>query len=49
MYRIKAVVALLSETVPGGEIAHVEKQHPPEFDDLFEFVDTDEPPWGENE
>lgn len=45
VYRIKAVVALLGETVPGGEIAHVEEQFPEEFGDLFEFVDLEEPPW----
>ncbi|RBI59696.1 DUF2267 domain-containing protein [halophilic archaeon] len=45
VYRTKAVVALLSETVPGGEIAHVEEQLPVEFDNLFEFVDLETPPW----
>lgn len=45
VYRTKAVMALLSETVPGGEIAHVEDQLPPEFEDLFEFVDIETPPW----
>lgn len=45
VYRIKAVVALLSELVPGGEIAHVEEQLPGEFEDLFELVDAETTPW----
>lgn len=45
VYRIKAVVALLSELVPGGEIANVEHQLPPEFEDLFELVDAETTPW----
>lgn len=49
VYRIKAVMALLSETVPGGEIAHVEEQLPDEFAELFEFVEFETPPWAENE
>lgn len=49
VYRIKAVIALLSEIVPGGELAHVEQQLPAEFDDLFEFGDLDEAPWDSRE
>lgn len=45
VFRIKAVVALLSELVPGGEIANVEHQLPPEFSDLFEFADAETKPW----
>jgi len=45
VYRIKAVVALLAERVPGGKLAHVEKQLPDEYDDIFEFVDIETTPW----
>lgn len=45
VYRTKAVVALLSERVPGGEIAYVEDQLPEEFAALFEFVDVETAPW----
>lgn len=45
VYRIKVVMALLSETVPGGEMADVEAQLPDEFDSLFEFVGSETPPW----
>ena len=45
IYRTKAVVALLCEIVPGGKLAHTEKQLPDEFDDLFEFTDVETPPW----
>ncbi|CAI48198.1 DUF2267 family protein [Natronomonas pharaonis DSM 2160] len=48
VYRTKAVVALVSDLVRGGELAHVEEQLPPEFDDLFEFSKTDSPPWGDD-
>ncbi|QLK24977.1 DUF2267 domain-containing protein [Natrinema zhouii] len=47
VYRIKAVVELLSEQVPGGELAHVEEQFPDEFADMFEFVDVETKPWEE--
>lgn len=47
VYRTKAVVALLSETVPGGEMDDVEQQLPDEFGDLFEFVDAETPPWAD--
>ncbi|MFD1565646.1 DUF2267 domain-containing protein [Haloarchaeobius amylolyticus] len=43
VYRIKAVVELLSERVPEGELAHVEEQ----FADMFEFVDAETTPWEE--
>ncbi|WP_245724190.1 DUF2267 domain-containing protein [Natronorubrum texcoconense] len=33
LFPSKAVVALLSETVPGGDIANVEQQFPAELDD----------------
>lgn len=46
-YRARAVVALLGETVPGGELANVEDQLPAEYDDLFEFVDQETKPWEE--
>lgn len=47
VYRIKAVTALLSETVPGGEIANVEAQFPEDFDEMFELVDAEATPWEE--
>lgn len=49
VYQIKAVMALLDETIPGGGIANVEEQLPEEFDDLFEFAGLDTPPWQERE
>ncbi len=45
VFRTQAVVALLSEVVPGGEIAHVEDQFPDEFEDLFELVHAEPKPW----
>lgn len=45
VFRIQAVVALLSDLVPGGKIANVEHQFPDEFEDMFAFVDADSPPW----
>lgn len=47
VYRIKAVVELVSEQVPGGELAHAEEQLPAEFEDMFEFVDVETKPWEE--
>ena len=41
-------MALLSETVPGGEMADVEEQLPAEFDGLFEFVGSETPLWKQN-
>ncbi|MFC6719322.1 DUF2267 domain-containing protein [Natrialbaceae archaeon GCM10025810] len=49
VYRSEAVVALLGEVVPGGEVANVEEQLPDDFDDLFEFVDAETKPWEERE
>lgn len=49
VYRIKAVTALLSETVPGGEIANVEAQFPEEFEEMFELVDAETTPWEHQE
>lgn len=45
VYRTKAVIALVGETVPEGELADVRNQLPAEFADLFEFVDAETPPW----
>ncbi|WP_290814278.1 DUF2267 domain-containing protein [Halovivax sp.] len=45
VFRTKAVVALLCEIVPGGRLADVEKQLPEEFEELFEFLDVETPPW----
>ena len=47
VFRIKAVTALLSETVPGGQMANVEEQFPEEFDEMFELVDAETTPWEE--
>ncbi|SDQ27538.1 DUF2267 domain-containing protein [Natronobacterium texcoconense] len=47
VYQSKAVVALLSELVPGGELANVENQLPAEFDELFEFAHAETKPWDE--
>lgn len=44
-YRTKAVLALVSEVVPGGELANVESQLPEEFEELFELVDADAQSW----
>lgn len=49
VYRIKAVTALLSETVPGGQMANVEDQFPEVFDELFELVDAETQPWEQPE
>ncbi|WP_049926322.1 DUF2267 domain-containing protein [Halopiger goleimassiliensis] len=45
VFRIKAVTALLSETVPGGQMANVEEQLPEEFGEMFELVDAETKPW----
>jgi len=45
VYQIRAVVALLEETVPGGAMADLEAQLPDEFEDIFEFVGVETPPW----
>ena len=47
VFRIKAVTALLSETVPGGQMANVEEQFPEDFDEMFELVDAESTPWEE--
>lgn len=47
VYRMKAVVELVSEQVPGGELAHAEEQLPDDFGDMFEFVDAETKPWEE--
>ncbi|SEW21255.1 DUF2267 domain-containing protein [Natrinema salifodinae] len=47
VFRAKAVVALVSEQVPGGEMANVEDQLPGEFAELFELVDAETKPWEE--
>lgn len=49
VFQTKAVVALLSETVPGGELANVEQQLPDEFEELFELVDAETQPWDARE
>lgn len=45
VFRVQAVVALLSEIVPGGEIAHAEKQLPEEYGELFELTHAESKPW----
>lgn len=44
-YRAKAVVALVADAVPPGELDDVRVELPEEYDDLFAFVDADETPW----
>lgn len=41
-FHAQAVMALVSEVVPGGEMDDVRANLPPEFDDLFELVDEEE-------
>ncbi|AEH36489.1 DUF2267 domain-containing protein [Halopiger xanaduensis] len=45
VFRAKAVVALLAERVPGGEIGNIEAQLPDEYGELFELVDAETTPW----
>lgn len=45
VFATQAVVALLHEIEPGGEIQDVRSNLPEEFDALFELVDADEQPW----
>ncbi|THE66694.1 DUF2267 domain-containing protein [Salinadaptatus halalkaliphilus] len=47
VYRSKAVVALVSELVPGGKLANVDRQLPDDFEDLFEFTEAETTPWDE--
>ena len=47
VFRIKAVTALLSETIPGGEMGNVQDQLPEEFGEMFELVDAESTPWEE--
>lgn len=44
-YQAQAVVAMLAEVSPGGEIDDLQEGLPDEFADLFEFVGADEVPW----
>lgn len=46
-FRVQAVIALVAEVVPVGELEDVEEGLPAEFEDLFEFVDAEEAaaPW----
>ncbi|WP_394741637.1 DUF2267 domain-containing protein [Natronococcus roseus] len=48
-YRTKAVIALLSETTPGDQIANVERQLPAEFEEPFELVDAETQPWEQSD
>ena len=43
----QAIVALLAETVPGGEVDDLQASLPDEFEDLFELVDAESKPWQE--
>jgi uncharacterized protein (DUF2267 family) len=49
VYRIKAVLDLLAEEMPGGEIQDLQDQLPEEFDDFFEFLEVEDLPWEQNE
>lgn len=44
-YQAQAIVAMLAEVTPGGEIQDLRDGLPDEFAALFEFVDADEVPW----
>jgi uncharacterized protein (DUF2267 family) len=44
-YQAQAIVAMIAEVSPGGEIDDLQEGLPDEFADLFEFVDADEVPW----
>nr|WP_255246120.1 DUF2267 domain-containing protein [Halolamina sp. CBA1230] len=43
--RAQAIVALVGDVVPGGEIDDVEDGLPDDYAPLFEFVDAEETPW----
>lgn len=43
--RAQAIVALIGEIVPGGELDDVEDGLPADYEPLFEFVGADETPW----
>ncbi|MXV61745.1 DUF2267 domain-containing protein [Natronorubrum sp. JWXQ-INN-674] len=45
VFRIKAVVALLAETVPGDGLANVEHQFPEDYVEMFELRDAETMPW----
>lgn len=47
VFRAQAVVGLVSELVPAGELDDLEAQLPDEYGDLFEFVDAETEPWAE--
>ena len=49
VFQAKAVVELLTTVVPGGKLANVENQLPPDYDDLFEFVGADTHPWDQRD
>lgn len=49
VFNTQAVVALLSEAVPGGVLANVEEQLPEDYEDLFKFVDVETKPWEQRE
>lgn len=41
----QAVVDLLADVVPAGEIEDLQGQFPDDYDDLFEFIDAETVPW----
>lgn len=41
----QAVVALVAEIVPPGELDDLRASLPEDYDDLFEFVDAESTPW----
>lgn len=43
----QALVALLAECVPGGEVDDLEASLPDDYADLFELVDAESTPWPE--
>lgn len=46
-YQAQAIMALLHEVEPIGEEQDIRGNLPEEFEDLFEFVGTENPPWDE--
>lgn len=45
VFRIKAVVALVVQVLPGGQYDHIEAQLAEDFHEIFEFVEAETTPW----
>ncbi|MFQ3319437.1 MAG: hypothetical protein ACI8UR_000074 [Natronomonas sp.] len=44
-FHAQAIVDLLADVIPEGEIDDLEEGLPDEYDDLFELVDAESAPW----